>query len=124
MADVNSFAFTGRVGADAKVKQLPSGKFVMEVSVANNTGYGDYKKTTWLKVKMFGDRVNNVYNLFTKGSLVGGCGELTTDTWEGKDGPHFDVIVTVQNLQLLSKPKDQAALPDDSYSDPDSDVVF
>jgi len=108
MADINDYAFTGRVGQDAKVKQLPSGKFVMEVSVANNTGYGDYKKTLWLKVKMWGERVNNIYQLFTKGATVGGCGELGTNVWEGKDGlQHTDIEVTVQNLQLLSKPKDE-----------------
>ena len=107
MADINNYAFTGRVGADAKVKQLPSGKYVMEVSVANNTGYGDYKKTLWLKVKMWGDRVNNIYQLFTKGAIVGGCGEIGTNTWEGKDGTqHTDIEVTVRDLQLLYKARD------------------
>jgi single-strand DNA-binding protein len=124
MSDINAFTFTGRLGADAKVKTFPSGKSMMECSVANNTGYGDYAKTNWLKVKMYGDRVKNISQIFTKGALVGGTGELTTDTWEGKDGlQHTDIVVSVLNLQLLSKPRDSKPV-DEEPEDYPEDTIF
>lgn len=117
MSDLNSFCFTGRVTRDALLKQV-NNKSLMEVSVANNIGFGDYAKTNWLKVKMWGERVNNVCHLFTKGSLVAGQGELALSEWTDKDGVKWvDMVVTVMNLQLLSKPKDKT-------EEPVEDVVF
>lgn len=106
MADINSFSFTGRLGADAVVKTLPSGKHVMEMSVAINTGYGDYKKTLWAKVKVWGEKVNNIAPIFTKGALVGGSGELGTNVWTGKDGSeHTDIEITCISVNVLSSKK-------------------
>ena len=59
MADLNNFAFTGRCTQDAVIRDLASGKKVLSVNVAVNTGYGDYKKTLFIKVQMWGDRGDN-----------------------------------------------------------------
>ena len=124
MADINNFTFTGRLGADAVVKTLPSGKHVMEMSAAINTGYGDYKKTLWAKIKVWGEKVNNIAPIFTKGALIGGAGELSTDTWVGKDNSeHTDIVVTCMNVNVLSskKPAEQTASAEPEYSE---DAVF
>lgn len=106
MADINSFNFTGHLGSDAVVKKLQSGKSVMEMNVAINTGYGDYKKTLWAKVKVWGDRVNNIVDIFKKGALVGGTGEVDLNTWTDKEGAdRTDLIVTCLNVQILSSKK-------------------
>lgn len=123
--DLNVFSFTGRLGADAAVKQLPSGKYVMELSVAVGTGYGDYKKTLWIKVKVWGDRVNNISSIFTKGSLITGSGELSTEEWQGKDGVmHTTVVVTCLNVQLLHKKDDTKASNDQQQMDFEGDIPF
>ena len=109
MADLNQFSFTGRLGADAVVKKTPNGKTYMEMSVAVGTGYGDYKKTLWVKVKQWGERVNNIVGIFTKGALVAGSGELSTNQWTGKDNTeHTDLEVTCMNIQILSSKKSDA----------------
>ena len=118
MADINSFSFTGRLGADAAVKTLPSGKHVMEMSVAINTGYGDYKKTLWAKVKVWGEKVNNIAPIFTKGALIGGSGELGTNVWTGKDNSeHTDIEITCMSVNVLSskKPAEQPAPAESDY---------
>lgn len=104
MSDINSFTFTGRLSKDAQFKQLPSGKSILELNVANNIGYGDYAKTNWLKVKMWGERGANIAPILTKGSLVGGSGELTTEEWTSNQDntKHTDLVVTVTNIQILS----------------------
>lgn len=102
MADLSSYSFTGRLGGDAQVKKTPNGKTYMEMSVAVGTGYGDYKKTLWVKVKQWGERVNNIVNIFTKGSLVAAAGEPSINEWTGKDGvAHAEIEVNCMNVQLL-----------------------
>ena len=120
MADLNNFSFTGRLTKDAAIKQV-NGKTIMEVDVANNIGYGQYAKTNWLKVKMWGDRCNNIAPIFKKGSLVAGSGELSTNVWKNNAGDNkTDIVITVTNLQILSSKKDDT----NSEMTEDNEVTF
>lgn len=125
MADISAYTFTGHLGADAQVKTLTSGKSVMEMSVAINTGYGDYKKTLWAKVKVWGDRVKNIVDIFKKGALVGGTGEPELSTWTGKDMvEHTDLVITCLNVQLLTSPKKTEEQPEPQEADYPEEVEF
>lgn len=109
MADLNNITVTGRLGADAVVKTTPNGKYIMEVPVAVNTGYGDYRKTIWFKVKQFGERVNNVVGLYTKGSLVAVSGDFDTDEWTDRDNvEHKDLVIKTSSLKLLYQKVDES----------------
>ena len=109
MADLSSYAFTGRLGADAQIKRTPNGKSYMEMSVAVTTGYGEYKKTLWIKVKQWGERVNNIVGIFTKGALITACGEPSINEWDSKDGSHHASLeVNCMNIQILSSKKSTA----------------
>lgn len=106
MADLSSYAFTGRLGADAQVKKTSNGKTYMEMSVAVTTGYGEYKKTLWVKAKQWGERVNNIANIFTKGALISACGEPSINEWDDKGGTyHANLEVNCMNVQILSSKK-------------------
>lgn len=121
MADLNNITVTGRLGADAVVKTTPNGKYIMEVPIAVNIGYGDYRKTIWFKVRQFGERVNNIVGLFTKGSLVAVSGEFDTDEWTGKDSvEHKDLVIKASSLQLLYQKADESK-PQETVDE--SDVV-
>ena len=100
----------------------------MELDVANNVGYGDYAKTNWLKVKMWGERCNNIAPIFKKGSLVTGQGELSTNEWtSGNTGEkHVNLVVTVMNCQLLaSKKAENAEEPEYTVKDEgEGETVF
>lgn len=121
MADLSNYSFTGRLGADAKVNVTPNGKTVMELSVAVTTGFGDYKKTKWIKVRQWGERVNNVAPIFKKGALVGGSGEPDVESWTGKDGTvNTTLIVTCMSVNLIQGKKDDSndfVGPDDKPED-------
>lgn len=120
MADINSFSFTGRLGTDATVKTTLNGKTCLEMSVAVTSGYGDYKKTLWAKVKQWGERGNNIVDIFKKGSLIGGTGEISLNTWTGKDSTeHTDIVITCMSVQILSSKKDGQGHP----SEPAEDVA-
>lgn len=106
MADLSNYSFTGRLTKDAVVKTLATGKILTEFDIANNIGFGQYAKTNWLKVKLWGERGANIAQIFKKGSLVAGSGELSTDEYDDKTGVHrTSLVVTVPNLQLLSSKK-------------------
>lgn len=125
MADLSSYAFTGRLGADAQVKKTPNGKTYMEMSVAITTGYGDYKKTLWVKVKQWGERVNNIVGIFTKGALITACGEPSVNEWDGKDGVHHaNIEVNCMNVQILSSKKSDASEDTVPETDENGDPVF
>lgn len=125
MADLSSYAFTGRLGADAQIKRTPNGKTYMEMSVAVTTGYGDYKKTLWIKVKQWGERVNNIVGIFTKGALVSACGEPSINEWDGKDGSHHaNLEVNCMNVQILSSKKPAADGNITADDEPLEDIPF
>lgn len=126
MADLSSYSFTGRLGADAKVNTTPNGKTVMELSVAVTTGFGDYKKTQWIKVRQWGERVNNVAPIFKKGALVGGSGEPSAESWTAKDGTvNCNLCVNCMSVNLIVGAKTDGAAADDTADGSDSDgVVF
>lgn len=83
---MNKIIVTGALGRDAELKTLPSGKNVLEFSIAVNSGYGDNKKTYWWKAKIFGDRAAKLAEYFVKGTklLIEGVPELRE--YEAKDG--------------------------------------
>ena len=82
----NVFNFTGKLGQDAEVKQLPSGTTILNFSVANNTGFGDRKKTLWIKVSVFGKRAEGrLVEYLLKGTEVFVSGELSQNEYEAND---------------------------------------
>ena len=104
MADLNSWSITGRLTKDAEFKILASGKSLLICNVAVNTGYGDYKKTTFVRVQMWGERGKNIQQYLVKSSLIACAGELTTNEWTGnKDGQlHTDLQLDTYNIQILA----------------------
>lgn len=103
MADLNNFAFTGRCTQDAVIRDLASGKKVLSVNVAVNTGYGDYKKTLFIKVQMWGERGEKIVDYLKKGQVIAGQGEMSRSEWTSKEGKAYvDFVVDVGNIQLLS----------------------
>lgn len=103
MADLNSFAFTGRCTQDATIREIASGKKVLSVNIAVNTGYGDYKKTLFIKAQMWGERGEKVLNYLKKGQMIAGQGEMSRSEWTSKEGKQYvDFVVDVNNIQLLS----------------------
>lgn len=119
MADLSNFCFTGRLGQDAVVKDVGNTR-LLEVSCAVNTGYGNNKKTTWYKLKIWGTRADTLAPMLLKGTAVAGSGELSTSEWDGNDGKHHtDIEVNCNVLNVTSSKK-----KDEQSAEPAEDVVF
>lgn len=113
MSDLNVWSITGRATRDATFRTLASGKALLEVGVAVNTGYGDYAKTTFATIKKWGDSGKNVSQYITKGTLIAAAGELTLAEWQDKEGkPHTGLELTASSIQLLSSGQKNTTAPD------------
>jgi single-strand DNA-binding protein len=108
---VNKIIVTGGLGRDAELKGLPSGKYVLEFSIAVNSGYGDNKKTYWWKAKVFGERAVKLAEHFTKGTklMVEGVPELRE--YEAKDGSgkRISAEIFVTDFEFIGGKKEQAS---------------
>lgn len=124
MSDLNAWSFTGRLTKDAEFKTLASDKSLLVMDVAVNTGFGDYKKTTYVKVQQWGVKNTNTLPYLKKGTLIGVTGEVTLNEWESKtDGTkRMTLQVDTSKIQILSSKKDEGS--SSSISEPPSDPVF
>jgi single-strand DNA-binding protein len=83
----NVFSFIGTVGKDAEVRYLPSGQAVLNVTIANNVGFGDKQQTLWVRVALWGKRAEgNLKDYLKKGQQVFISGELTQREYQANDG--------------------------------------
>ncbi len=83
----NVFSFTGTVGRDAEVNQLASGQSVLNVTVANNIGFGDKEQTLWVRVAVWGKRAEGqLVGYLKKGQQVFVSGELSQREYQANDG--------------------------------------
>ena len=55
MSDLNSCTFTGNLTKDAEVKLIGAKQTpCCEFTVANNTGFGQYEKASFIQVQLWG----------------------------------------------------------------------
>ena len=83
---LNVCTFSGRLGRDAESKYLPTGTAVLEFSIAVDTGFGDKRRSFWLKCAMFGERGPKLAQYLTKGQQVAVSGEFDPRPYQAKDG--------------------------------------
>ena len=121
MADINSFTFTAHITQDASIRTLATGKKILSVSAAINTGYGDYKKTLFVKIQMWGDRGERIVDYLKKGQAVGVTGELGRNEWTSNEGKTYvDFVVDAKDIQLQGS-RDRGESSSTEYSD---DITF
>jgi len=82
---MNNFTFTGHLGGDAEIRYLQNGTAVTSFGVAATVGYGEKKKTQWVRCGMFGDRGVGLASYLVKGQLVAVSGEASLNTYHSKE---------------------------------------
>lgn len=109
----NVFSFTGAVGRDAEVRYTPSGMAVLNVTVANNIGFGDKQQTLWIRVAVFGKRAEGaLQNYLKKGQQVFVSGELSQNEYKANDGTtRTSLEVTANVIDLIGKRSETGAGP-------------
>lgn len=99
-------SFHGSLGRNAELKTVGDNK-VTKFSVANNTGYGDKKKTQWVDCDFWGNRGEKLINYLTKGQAVLIYGEIELHEYQAKDGTNkANLRCRVTDLDLIGAKKD------------------
>lgn len=92
---INNITVSGNAGKDFEIRTTGNGKQIGSFSIAAVQGYGDYKKTSWLTVKVLSEGFCKVLEqTVKKGSLVVVSGEFVLETWE-KDGVQKSMPVII-----------------------------
>lgn len=125
---MNIFCCTGNIGRDAETRYGKSGTAICTFSVAVQSGYGDHKKTLWVRCVLFGKRAEGgLVPYLTKGTQVELTGELSMNEWTAHDGTKQQALeMRVAEVGLLGKPAQQRDIPEaqEPYQHNDSDVPF
>lgn len=104
MSDLNSCSFTGRVTKDAEITSVGSkGTLLTKFSIANNTGFGQYAKTSFFNVQVWGKAGESVKPYLVKGKQIAVTGQLENAKWTGSDGvSHDSWTLTATSVTLLA----------------------
>jgi len=107
----NVFSFTGTIGRDAEVRSTPNGQSVLNVTVANNTGFGDRQKTLWIRVALWGKRAEGSFpSYLKKGQQVFVSGELSQNEYQQDGTTRTSLELNASVLDLVGgKRADQNA---------------
>lgn len=126
--------FVGRLGRDAEQKFLASGTAVLTFSIPVDSGYGDKKKTFWLRATVFGKQAEGkLVDYLKKGQEVAISGELSLNEYEKDGQTKTSVELRVNQIQLVGgktesapqqqdrKPQAQKPRQEDQFED---DIPF
>jgi single-strand DNA-binding protein len=98
----NLVVLSGRLTADPELKTTPNGVSVCSFSIANEVGYGESKKTTFINIVAWRQTAEFVSKYFSKGNMIGIEGAIQTRKYQDKDGNNrtiFEVVAT--NVQFV-----------------------
>jgi single-strand DNA-binding protein len=104
---MNLITIAGRLGRDAELKTISSGKSVANFAVAVDIGRGDKKTTQWIDCSLWGERAEGLTPYLTKGKAITAAGDFNLRIFNKKDGTPTAVITCdVQRLTLQSSRSD------------------
>ncbi len=114
----NVLSFTGTIGRDAEVRYAPSGMAILNVTVANNIGFGDKQQTLWVRVALFGKRAEgSLKDYLKKGQQVFVSGELSQNEYKANDGTTKTSLELNANIIDLVGKRSEGGTSQQSYQD-------
>ena len=105
MPSVNRVVLLGHLGRDAELRFTPSGKSVLNFSVATsdkwkNANGEPQERTEWTNVVYWGKMAESVAPLLRKGSLAYVEGQKETRSYKAKDGTDKTAVEVKASLVL------------------------
>lgn len=110
MSDLNSCSFTGRCTRDAEVSTVGAKSTILtKFAIANNTGFGQYAKTNFINVQVWGKAGEAVAQFLKKGKQIAVTGQLECNKWQDQNGvPHEGWTLTASSVTLLADASGQS----------------
>jgi len=99
-----------RMGKDGEMRTLQSGKQLMNLVFAYDSGWGDSKVTVWCEGVMFGDRGEKICQYIKKGNQIFVTGDnVTVESFQGKNGLSTKLKMNITNVELVARSNEQQA---------------
>lgn len=100
---MNIGIFTGRLSKDAEVRQSKTGTAMCNLNISVDTGWGDNKKTLWIRGVIFGRKAESgLVQYLVKGQEVGIRGELSMNEWTNAEGQvKSSLECVIENIELI-----------------------
>jgi len=99
----NQFTGIGNLSADPEIRYTQDGKGIANFTVCCDTGYGDKKKTEFVRCVAFGKLSEIIGQYLTKGSKVMVQGPMQTRKWTDKSGTdRWSTEIIVNEMKMLS----------------------
>ena len=128
---MNNATFTGRIGRDAEHRVTPSGKSVVNFSLAVDERRGGEKSTLWVSCAIWGERGEKLAQYLTKGAVVSVNGPVRVESYTSKSGEASSKLCCMvndislhggsQEQKAAPKPAPKASPSDDPFDD---DLTF
>jgi len=105
---MNNATFTGRIGRDAESRATPSGKQVVNFSLAVDERRGGEKSTLWVSCAIWGERGEKLAQYLTKGQQVTVIGTVSEREFTDKEGnKRKSMDVRVNDIALQGGKRDE-----------------
>lgn len=99
----NQFTGIGNLASDPESRFTTNGKNVASFTVCCDSGYGDNKKTEFVRCIAWEKLAEIATNYLKKGSRCMVQGSMQTRKWQDKEGTdRFSTEIIVRELKLLS----------------------
>lgn len=92
---MNVGIFSGNIGSVNDLRYTPDGKQILGFSLAVQEGYGDNKKTLWVRCSLSGKRAESLSTMLQKGTKATVSGRVGVEKWEGKNGKPGGAAITM-----------------------------
>lgn len=123
MIDINQVHLAGRLTKDAELRYTKTGKPVLTFSMATNKKIGDEYRASYHNVVVWNDAEE--YGALMKGDYVFVDGELSTRSYEGKDGnKRYITEIVAFNIGITAKTTGKGGANSNFDSFGDEDVPF
>ena len=90
----------GRLARDAELRTTQSGSTVCSFTIACDAGYGDKKRTEWVKVALFGKRAEGLHPYLKKGTAITVEGEAKSNGWTKDEEAKAEIEIFADKITL------------------------
>jgi single-strand DNA-binding protein len=102
-----SATVVGRLGSSPETRSTPSGKTITSFTIATDHGFGEKKKTTWVKAILWGEQGDRAAQWLAKGGRAAITGDVYNDEWTGKEGDKRTTLcMDVRSFENLEPKRD------------------
>lgn len=122
---MNKVFLIGRLTEDPKCKYTPTGKAILNMTLAiDRPTKGEEKKTDFPRVSVFGATAENCERFLAKGLKVAVEGRIETSSYKKGDETIYSTTVYAERVEFIqfADTKEQEPVPD--FKPIDGDIPF